>query len=259
MYGVKHNQKTRDAPDSSTRDNPPFRMNMGNYITMNWSGKQEAVRNIILIVFFISIACCLAYIILHIIFSPKINLSNLIHQFSLQSNTITYKLFFIGSMILLPPVGFPISIFLVLVGVQFGVITGIFLTVLILPLHMLICYSIIHTFMRKPLIRFLSRRGWDLPILYSRRPGLAMIGFLLMPGPPYILKTYLLALTGMPFFTFLIVNWLTECLVTIPIVAMSGAAYEQNWYLFAAVLLIFALSIIVRWFKKRQIQAIQKT
>jgi len=40
---------------------------------------------------------------------------------------------------------------------------------------------------------------------------------------------------------------------------MSGAAYEQNWYLFAAVLLIFALSIIVRWFKKRQIQAIQKT
>src|SRR6056297_1412676 len=220
-------------------------------MTMNWSTKRKAVRNIILISFFIGIVFFLGYILFNIVSSPYLNFSNLIHQFSLQSNTITYKLFFIGSMILLPLVGFPISIFLVLVGVQFGVIAGIFLTVLILPLHMLICYSIIHTFMRKPLIRFLSRRGWDLPILYNRRPRLAMIGFLLMPGPPYILKTYLLALTGMPFFTFLIFNWLTECLVTIPIVAMSGAAYEQNWYLFAAVLLIFALSIIVRWFKKR--------
>ncbi len=226
---------------------------------MNWSTKRKAVRNIILISFFIGIVFFLGYILFNIVSSPYLNFSNFIHRFSLLSNTKTYKIFLISAMILLPPVGCPLSIFLVLVGARFGVITGMILTVLILPLHMIICYMIIHTFMREPLIKVLSRKGWDQPILHHQRPGLAMIGFLLMPGPPYILKTYLLALTGLPFHIFLMVNWSTECMITLPIVAMSGAATQQNWYLFAAVFIIFALSVALRWLKKRKVQQTQKT
>ncbi len=212
----------------------------------------KPAQNMVLILFSFLIVLFAIYILITVIFSSHIDLSNFINQLALPSYNKFNRIFLISAMVLLPPLGVPISIFLVLIGIQFGVATGILLTVLILPLHMTICYSITHTFMRDPLIKFLSKRGWKPPLLHSQRPGLAMIGFLLMPGPPYALKTYLLALTGLPFPIFLLVNWSTECIITLPIVAMSGAASEQNWFLFGLVLVIFVLCTGLRWFKRNK-------
>ncbi|MFW6333769.1 MAG: VTT domain-containing protein [Desulfosalsimonas sp.] len=158
-------------------------------------------------------------------------------------------------MIFLPPLGFPISFFLVLAGVRFGVWDGMLLTFFILPVHMTICYTVTRCFFRGPLRRFLEGRGYEIPLFQTRRPGLAMLGFLLMPGPPYALKTYLLAMTDMPYLRFLLFNWITESFMTLPIVAMTGAAAEKNWFLFAVALLIFALSLFLRWQKKRKEKA----
>jgi uncharacterized membrane protein YdjX (TVP38/TMEM64 family) len=183
---------------------------------------------------------------------PNIRLDDFLHHFSDLLRSKLPPRLFILAMILLPPAGFPFSLFLALAGIRFGILDGMALTVVILPLHMIICYLVSHTFLREPLIRFLAKRGWQPPILHARRPGLAMVGFLLMPGPPYILKTYLLSLTGLPFHRFLLVNWSTEALITLPIVAMSGAAAQKNWFLFGAVLLLFVLGMVFRWLKKRR-------
>jgi len=189
---------------------------------------------------------------LYVLSLPGIEIGDFIHRFSELLQSRFPPAVFILAMILLPPVGVPLSLFLALAGLRFGPLDGIILTICVLPLHMTICYLVSHTFLRDPLLRYLTKKSLKPPILHAQRPGLAMVGFLLMPGPPYILKTYLLSLTGLPFHRFLLVNWSTECLITLPIVALSGAAAEKNWYLFAAVLVIFGLSIGLRWLKKRQ-------
>lgn len=190
--------------------------------------------------------------IVYVYTSPGVEVIDLIRHFSALMKTPSTPAFFIAAMILLPPIGFPISFFLALAGLHFGVMGGMALTFFVLPVHMTICYVVTRTFLLKPLTRFLDRRGYKIPLLQTRRPGLAMFGFLLMPGPPYTLKTYLLAMTDMPFPRFLFFNWFTETLITLPIVAMAGAAAEKNWFLLIFALFIFGLSLGLRWYKNRK-------
>ncbi|MGM0423837.1 MAG: VTT domain-containing protein [Thermodesulfobacteriota bacterium] len=157
---------------------------------------------------------------------------------------------FLLLMLILPLVGFPFSVFLVLAGVHFGLAWGMLLTWLILPLHMSICFFLTRTFVRRPLIRFLERRGYKPPALYVQRPGLVMVSLLLLPGPPYILKTYLMALTGLPYPSFLLLNWGTESLMTLPVVALGGAAAEGKWNLFWILLALLCLTGVYRYRKK---------
>lgn len=154
---------------------------------------------------------------------------------------------FLLLMLVLPLAGFPFSVFLVLAGVHFGLGWGLLLTWLILPLHMSICFFVTRTFIRKPLMRFLEKRGYRPPALYVKRPGLVMVSLLLLPGPPYILKTYLMALTGLPYPSFLLLNWATESLMTLPIVALGGAAAEGKWELFWFLLIALCLAALYRY------------
>lgn len=184
--------------------------------------------------------------------SPRLEAVDVLHYLSGLLRKPSSPSVFIAAMIILPPLGFPISFFLALAGIRFGILDGMILTFLVLPLHMTICYAVTRTFLRGPLTRFLTRKGYKIPFLQTRRPGLAMFGFMVMPGPPYTLKTYLLAMTDLPYHRFLIFNWVTESLITLPIVAMTGAAYEKNWVLFGFALFIFGLSLGLRWYKKKK-------
>jgi len=183
---------------------------------------------------------------------PPNAFSDITHSFSHLLKTDLPPLAFVGAMIVLPLVGLPISFFLVLVGLRFGILEGMLITFFILPVHMTVCYLVTHSFLRQALINFLSNKGHHFSLFHVQLPGLTMFGFLLLPGPPYILKTYLLALTNLSFVSFLSLNWVTECLMTLPIVAMTGAAKEKNWIFFGAALIFFCTSLIVRWIKKRR-------
>ncbi|MFP3980257.1 MAG: TVP38/TMEM64 family protein [Desulfobacterales bacterium] len=194
--------------------------------------------------------CVLAYLFS----AARVDIPEIVQEITALLKKPSAPGFFIAAMIVLPPFGFPLSFFLALAGIRFGIVDGMILTFFVLPVHMTICYVLARTFLRGPLTRFLKRRGYHPPLLKTRRPGLAMFGFLLMPGPPYALKTYLLAMTRIPYHRFLVFNWFTESLITLPIVAMTGAAAEKNWILFGAALLIFALSLGLRWHEKRKKQ-----
>jgi uncharacterized membrane protein YdjX (TVP38/TMEM64 family) len=196
-------------------------------------------------------ACCIAVAALLLLGVDNGPVSSLVPWVASLLRSELHPLFFVLLMIALPLAGFPISIFLVLAGVRFGPGWGVVLTFFVLPLHITTGYLVTRTFLRNPLLRFLSQRGYEPPILYRRQASPGIVGFLLMPGPPYILKTYLLALTGLPFKTFLLTNWATESLLTLPIVAMGGAAAQKNWYLFGALLVAFLASVGYRWHRKR--------
>jgi len=158
---------------------------------------------------------------------------------------------FLLLMALLPVLGFPFSVFLVLAGVKFGAFGGMLATACVLPVHMSLCFVLARFCVRTPLLRFLERRGYHPALMHVERPRLFLVAFLLFPGPPYILKTYILALTGLPFRYFLPLNFATESVITLPIAALGGAAAEEKWGVFSLFLFLFVvLSLVLRWWKK---------
>lgn len=162
-----------------------------------------------------------------------------------------HPVLFVVLMAVLPVVGFPFSVFLVLAGVKFGAVGGMLVTVALLPVHMSLCFVLARWWVRRPLLRLLERRGYRPWLMHVDRPRWFLVVFLLLPGPPYILKTYMLALTGLPFRYFLPLNFVTESVVTLPIAALGGAAAQEHWGIFGGVLFVFVgVSLGLRWWKR---------
>ncbi len=101
-------------------------------------------------------------------------------------------------MAVLPLTGFPISVVYLAIGARFGPLAGFPIVVGITAFHLGATYWITRSFLRKPLDRLIARKGYHLPEI---RPGEhAGVGLLatLIPGLPYFVRNYLLALTDIP-------------------------------------------------------------
>jgi uncharacterized membrane protein YdjX (TVP38/TMEM64 family) len=105
-------------------------------------------------------------------------------------------------MALLPLFGFSISIVYLVVGARFGPIAGIPVVIGVTAFHLIATYWMTRSFLRKPLENFLAKRGYHLPkVLPGEYAEVCVLGTL-VPGPPYFVRNYLLALTGAPFRTY---------------------------------------------------------
>lgn len=167
-------------------------------------------------------------------------------------NRQTNPALFILLMAFLPAFGFPWSVFLVLTGLKFGTLWGILIVALVMPVHMALSYLLAKTVLHNLLKKLLAIKGYNLPDLSSKRLFSGMVLFVALPGPPYVLKNYLLALLDIPFFLYLGVNWLIEFILSIPVVGIGGAAGARNWnilFLFIALLIVFILARFL--FKKK--------
>ncbi|MEX2380767.1 MAG: hypothetical protein WD490_00135 [Opitutales bacterium] len=118
---------------------------------------------------------------------------------------------FLVAMCLLPVVGFPISAFYFYAGVTYGWGLGIPLCLGSLAMNMTLSYFVAQSLLRKPLSELLQRGGHELPHF---RTGMNQFRatFLLrtVPGPPFPVQNYLLALAGIPFVIYLPVSLATQ-------------------------------------------------
>ena len=72
-----------------------------------------------------------------------------------------------------------------------------------------------------------------------------------LPGLSYTLKNYLLPLSGLSFFPFLICGWLTQALLGIPFVVMGAAATQYSFIMLGILALVYtALVLFGKWIKK---------
>lgn len=101
-------------------------------------------------------------------------------------------------MALLPLVGFSVGVVYVIAGAKFGMLGGGLVIIGITMVHLVGTHWIGRSFLRKPIERFLTRRDYHLPdgLKGEERQLAAMVA--LVPGPPYVLRNYALALSGMP-------------------------------------------------------------
>lgn len=106
---------------------------------------------------------------------------------------------FIAAFLVLPLLGFPVSILLVLAGIRFGLGGGMALAAGGMLFHHFAAFRIAHSGFRQPIIRRLGRAGYAIPAIKPRHRVWFTALFAAIHGPPYAAKLYLLALTDIPF------------------------------------------------------------
>lgn len=99
-------------------------------------------------------------------------------------------------MAILPVLGFPIMFVYLFAGARYGPLLGGVVVAGITAVHLLLTYLIARSFVRKPLERFIERRHRRLPqVPEDEGPAVALVAALL-PGLPYVVRNYALALAG---------------------------------------------------------------
>jgi len=99
-------------------------------------------------------------------------------------------------MALLPIAGFPISVVYLVAGARFGPIWGGVVVAGVTLVHLLGTYLVARSFLREPLRRFIERRHAQLPEIPEDEQAAICVIAALVPGLPYVVRNYLLALAG---------------------------------------------------------------
>jgi len=99
-------------------------------------------------------------------------------------------------MAFLPIAGFPISVVYLVAGARFGPIAGGVVVAGATAVHLLGTYLVAHSFLREPLRRFIARRHVQLPTIPPDEQAAVCVIAALVPGLPYVVRNYALALAG---------------------------------------------------------------
>jgi len=128
-----------------------------------------------------------------------------VHRADLSRETLSAygrglpAIWFVLAFLILPLVGFPMSIFLVLAGIRFGFGGGMALTAAGMFFHHFASYRLVHGWFREPVRRRLEKAGHAIPPIKEKHRIWFTALFAAIHGPPYAAKLYLLALTDLPF------------------------------------------------------------
>lgn len=98
-------------------------------------------------------------------------------------------------MAVLPVFGFPVSVVYLIAGARFGPVWGGVVVALVTAVHLLLSYGIARSVLRRPLGRFIGKRHLHLPEIPDDEHAMVALVVALVPGLPYIVRIYLLALT----------------------------------------------------------------
>ena len=151
---------------------------------------------------------------------------------------------FIALMAILPVLGAPIVVFLVLVGMKFGIVAGILLSAVLMFFHLAVTYYLVHSFLRDWISRLLRRFNVSVPIMGVDYGTWHAVIFAIVPGVPYAVKNNLMALAGVPFVPYMVINWTIHYGMGIPYIVLGSAAIEMD----LAILGIGVVLLLVGWF-----------
>ncbi len=159
---------------------------------------------------------------------------------------------FIALMLVLPVAGVPISLFLLVLGIKFGLIYGIALMEMTMPFHILLSYGLARTIRRPVEYLLVNRYGYRIPQVSPDKALMFSVVFLVFPGLPYAAKNFVLPLSGVPFRYCFWLNWAVQGVLVIPFIILGKSAADMDAVLFAVTILLFViLFFLLRWAQKR--------
>lgn len=155
-------------------------------------------------------------------FAVKYNL--IVQMISLVDKNTPTPLF-IALMIILPIFGAPISIFLIVLGIKFGLAPGLALMVFVMPIHMIASYVL--TKIARNLIQAILLRGsYVIPQVPADRQVRFSFLVAALPVLPYPVKNCFLPLAGIPFKIYLALNWPCQAVLAVPAVVLGRSIHE---------------------------------
>ena len=160
---------------------------------------------------------------------------------------------FIAAFLILPLIGFPVGVLLVLAGVRFGFAGGMAVAAGGVLFHNLAAYQISHGWLRERVKARFERAGYAIPDIKAQHRLWLTLVFTAVRGPPYVSKLYLLALTDIPARIYFGVGapiHILFCLI--PVGAGSAVmSFDPTWiYLFIG---MFTLLLLVGYLLRRRL------
>jgi uncharacterized membrane protein YdjX (TVP38/TMEM64 family) len=122
-----------------------------------------------------------------------VSLAELTAQIAKQNGALVFVL-----MALLPIGGFSIGVVYLVAGIKFGPVLGGVAVAGATAVHLVGTHWICRGILRAPLERFMARRRHKLPHVPEGENVSVAAMAALVPGPPYFIRNYLLALSGVP-------------------------------------------------------------
>lgn len=159
---------------------------------------------------------------------------------------------FVVAFVILPLWGVPISLFLVLAGLKFGLAKGLVMAAGCMFFHNVVAYWFTHSFLKDRIKRFLKDIGYNIPHVPKRHQIWFTAAFTGIPGIPYAPKLYLLALTNIPFRIYLWIGWPIYSLSNIVYIGLAGAAVDIDWKWITLLIVVGVATLALSfWLKKR--------
>lgn len=152
---------------------------------------------------------------------------------------------FITAFLVLPLIGFPVGILLVLVGIRFGFAGGMAVAAGGVLFHNIVAYRISHGWLRERVKARFERAGYAIPDIKAQQRLWLTLLFSAVRGPPYVSKLYLLALTDIPARIYFGVGATVHILFClIPVGAGSAVmSFDPTWiYLFIGMFTVLLLA-----------------
>jgi uncharacterized membrane protein YdjX (TVP38/TMEM64 family) len=167
-------------------------------------------------------------------------------------NKDTHAAVFIVMMSVLPIIGFPIYIFLILVGAKFGLILGLFWTAATMALHLSVTFLIAHSILGPLVKKVLRRFDFQTDNFSQKQRLITFVLFTAIPGPPYAVKNYTLSFSGISFIEYLLLSWTIHLVMAVPLIAFGHYSVEIDIVMTLAFLAIlvtgyFILSRLRKW------------
>ncbi|HRE83520.1 MAG TPA: hypothetical protein PLN52_20920, partial [Opitutaceae bacterium] len=155
----------------------------------------------------------------------------------------------------LPIFGFPISVVYLVLGARFGPYVGFAAVAGITTVHLLGTYLIAKSFLRAPVIRWLTRRKHQIPEVPQGEGAAIVVVAILMPVLPYFIRNYILALAGIPLRIYLLVGvplYTLRSAVTLFLGDLSGQPSRRGFIILGAIYVVklSICAVIVWWLRK---------
>lgn len=177
-------------------------------------------------------------------------------NFLIQNVSAAGPVWFFTAMAVLPAIGVPIAPFNLAAGPAFSAPLGLPIVIglasLATAVNVSVTYALARHFLRPLLAKLVDRLGYKVPEI----PPSSTFTFILLvrvtPGPPFFMQGYLLGLAATPFSTYFIVSWLVGSLYGTGTILLGDSLLRgRPKILLAAVCLLGALILGVRWFRQR--------
>ncbi len=159
---------------------------------------------------------------------------------------------FIALMVVLPIVGFPISLFLITAGLKFGLSGGMLVSAAAMPVHLAVSYFLGRYLIDRHVRSLLEKTRYSVPEIPSDKIVPFAAVFFAVPGIPYSLKNLILPLSGISFWPYMGVGVGVQWVMGIPFLGLGGATATMNIYMLSGFFAVLAAGYFFsRWLKRR--------